>query len=188
MRAFLFAFKRDIIVNMKHPLVQLANDAVNEFVSNNKTIAPPASLPPEFLNKKAGTFVTITEHGELRGCIGTYLPTRDNVALEVIANAISAATYDPRFEPISKEDLANLSYEVYILEKPEPIKSLDELDPDKFGVIVSGTKSHRSALLLPGLEGINTVEQQLGCVTQKAGIDPTREKLIVQKFRAEKFG
>jgi AmmeMemoRadiSam system protein A len=172
---------------MKHPLAQLASTAVNKFISNNKTIDPPANLPEEFLSKRAGTFVTITEHGELRGCIGTYLPVKDNVALEVIANAISAATDDPRFEPLSEKDLAGLSYEVYILEEPVTIKSLDELDPKKFGVIVFGSKSHRSALLLPGLEGINTAKQQLGCVTRKAGIDPTREKLMIQKFRAEKF-
>ena len=144
-------------------------------------------MPPEFLNKKTGTFVTITERGELRGCIGTYLPTKDNVALEVIANAILAATDDPRFAPLTENDLAQLSYEVYVLDKPEPVKSFDELDPKKFGVIVAGSRSHRSALLLPGLEGIDTVEQQLTCVTQKAGIDPAQEKLAVQKFRAQKF-
>lgn len=172
---------------MKHPLVQLAKDAVNEFVLKNKTIEPPAYLPPEYLNEKAGTFVTITDNGALRGCIGTYLPTKNNIAQEIIANAIAAATDDPRFAPLAPSELDKLSYEVYILEKPEPVRSPNELDPKIWGVIVSGVKSRRSALLLPGLDGIDTIEQQLGCVTQKAGIDPAEEKLAVQKFRAAKF-
>jgi AmmeMemoRadiSam system protein A len=172
---------------MQHPLAKLAQEAILAYVIKGETIAPPSWIPSQYLNERAGTFVTIKKNDELRGCIGTYLPTRDNVALEVIANAISAATDDPRFEPLIKSDLANLFYEIYILEKPAPVRSLDELDPKEFGVIVSGAQSHRSALLLPGLEGIDTVEQQLGCVTQKAGIDPAKEKLVIQKFRAKKF-
>jgi len=170
-----------------HPLVSLAKSAVEAFIKDGKIISPPLDLPREYLEQKAGAFVSLHIDKELRGCIGTYMPTKENVAFEVIANAISAATDDPRFEPLTKNDLAELSYEVYILEKPEPVKSLDELDPKKFGVIVTGTRSHRSGLLLPGLKGINTVEQQLGCVTQKAGIDPAEEKLVIQKFHAEKF-
>ena len=170
-----------------HPLAALAKATVENFVESGKTAVPPADLEPRFLKEKAGVFVSIHKNGELRGCIGTYLPTKDNIALEVITNAISAATDDPRFEPLAKKDLADLSYEVYILEEPVPIKSFGELDPKKFGVIVFGSESHRSALLLPGLEGIDTIEQQLGCVARKAGIDPAREKLMVKKFRAEKF-
>jgi len=172
---------------MKHPLVKLAQQAVETYIQSGETVSPPLDFPREYSEQKAGVFVSLHIGKELRGCIGTYGPTKDNLALEVIANAILAATGDPRFNPLEQTDLVSLSYEVYVLEKPEPVKSLDELDPKIFGVIVFGTRSHRSALLLPGLEGIDTVEQQLTCVTQKAGIDPAKEKLAVQKFRAEKF-
>lgn len=168
-------------------LVKLAKFAIEAHVKNGKIIDPQADLAPEYFYKKAGVFVSIHKNNELRGCIGTYLPTKKNVAEEVIANAIEAATDDPRFNPITEKDLADLEYEVYILQPPEPVKSLDELDPKVLGVIVMGDKSHRSALLLPDLEGIDTVEQQLACVCQKAGIDPAGEKLAVQKFRAKKF-
>jgi len=170
-----------------HPLIKLAKDAVQTYIRQGKVIPVPVGFAKDFTQQKAGAFVSLHIGKELRGCIGTYLPTKDNVALEVIDNAIAAASDDPRFEPLAASDLADLSYEVYILEKPEPIKSLDELDPKKFGVIVFGAKSCRSALLLPDLEGIDTVEQQLSCVTQKAGIDPAHEALAVQKFRAQKF-
>jgi AmmeMemoRadiSam system protein A len=170
-----------------HPLAKLAKNAVETYIQSGEAVSPPLDLPREYLDKKAGAFVSLHIGKELRGCIGTSGPTKDNIALEVIANAIAAASEDPRFEPLTKKDLANLSYEVYILEKPEPVKSLDELDPKKFGVIVFGIRSRRSALLLPGLEGIDTVEQQLGCITQKAGIDPSKENLAVQKFLAQKF-
>jgi len=176
-----------LIFAFMHPLVKLAKQAVESYIQEGKIIAPPADLPLEYLQKKAAAFVSLHQNNELRGCIGTYLPTKENIAQEVIANAIAAASEDPRFNPITKEDLPNLKYEVYILEKPQLVKSIDELNPKIFGVIVSGSQSKRLALLLPDLEGIDTIEQQLNCVCQKAGIDPTREKLIVQKFRAQEF-
>ena len=170
-----------------HPLAKLAKDAVETYVRQGRRIPIPAGFENELMQRKAGAFVSLHIGEELRGCIGTYLPTKDNIALEIISNAILAATDDPRFEPLTGKDLANISYEVYILEKPEPVKLLNELNPKIFGVIVFGTESHRSALLLPELEGIDTVEQQLACVTQKAGIDPAQEKLAIQKFRAQKL-
>ena len=170
-----------------HPLAKLAKDAVETYVRQGRRIPIPAGFENELMQRKAGAFVSLHIGEELRGCIGTYLPTKDNIALEIISNAILAATDDPRFNHLAENDLARLSYEVYILEKPQTVKSLDELDPKKFGVIVFGKQSHRSALLLPDLEGIETIEQQLACVTQKAGINPAQEKLAIQKFRAQKF-
>lgn len=170
-----------------HPLVKLAQQAVENYVQNGKVIAPPVDLPLEYLQKKAGVFVSIHQNGELRGCIGTYLPTKENIALETIANAIEAAEGDPRFNPVTENDLPFLQYEVYVLEKPQPVRNISELDPKKYGVIVYGAQSHKSALLLPGLENIDTTEKQLACVCQKAGINPSFEKLILQKFRAQKF-
>jgi len=170
-----------------NPLVKLAKEAVESYIRNNKIIGPDSTLPGKYLKEKAGVFVSIHRNGKLRGCIGTYAPTKENIAREIIANAIEAATGDPRFDTVKKSDLPLLAYEVYILEKPELIDSASKLDPKVFGVIVTGNESKRTGLLLPGLEGIDTVEQQLACVCQKAGIDPNEEKTMLYRFRAEKF-
>ena len=110
-----------------HPLIDLAKQTVETFIKKGEIISLPEDLLKEFLEKKAGTFVTIMKNGELRGCIGTYLPTRENIAEEVIYNAIAAATEDYRFGPIQEEELPYLSYTVYILNEPELIKDLKEL-------------------------------------------------------------
>lgn len=171
----------------RHPLVILAKQAVETYIGKNDIIAPPDDLPKNFLNNKAGVFVTLTKDGGLRGCIGTYAGTKENIARETIANAIAAATQDPRFDRVVKGELPRLDYEVYILKAPEPVESRKELDPKLFGVIVTGKESKRSALLLPGLEGIDTVEQQLACACRKAGIDPDNEMIEVCRFTAEKY-
>ena len=185
-----------------HPLVLLAKSAVENYVREEKFISPPQDLPEEFLKRRAGTFVTIEKNGELRGCIGTYLPTRINVAEEIIHNAISAATEDYRFGPIQKEELSFLSYVVYILSYPEPVKDIKELDPKKFGIIVKtgpftfpnekevvfdGVIPYKTGLLLPDLEGVDTIEKQLSIACQKGGIDPQREKIFIYKFTVEKY-
>ncbi len=127
-----------------NPYLLLAKSAVENFIKEGKIIEIPKGLPEELsrseiaelLKKKAGTFVTIEKDGELRGCIGTYLPTRINIAEEIIRNAVAAASEDYRFGPIKPEELPYLSYTVYILSYPEPVKNLEELDPKKFGMIV----------------------------------------------------
>jgi AmmeMemoRadiSam system protein A len=183
-----------------HPLVSLAKLAIENYVKEGKITFPPENLPKEFLNKKAGTFVTIEKNGKLRGCIGTYLPTRENIAEEVIQNAIAAATEDYRFGPVEKEEFPHLSYTVYILNEPELVKDLKELDPKKYGVIVktvpisptgdvvfNGHFVPKTGLLLPDLEGVDTIEKQISIACQKAGIDPEREKFLIYRFTVEKF-
>jgi AmmeMemoRadiSam system protein A len=183
-------------------LVSLAKQAVENYIKEGKIISPPADLPEEFLKRRAGTFVTIEKNGELRGCIGTYLPTRINVAEEIIHNAIAAATEDYRFGPIREEELPYLSYTVYILSYPEPVKDIKELDSKKFGIIVKtgpfaypdqenvvfdGVIPYKTGLLLPDLEGVDTVEQQISICCQKGGIDPIREKIFIYRFTVEKY-
>jgi len=183
-----------------HPLVSLAKKTVETFIKEKKIVSPPNDLPREFLEKKAGTFVTIEKNGELRGCIGTYLPTRENIAQEVIYNAIAAATEDWRFGPVQKEELPYLSYTVYILSEPELVKDIKKLDPKKYGVIVktvpispsgdvvfNGHFIPKTGLLLPDLEGVDTIEKQIFIACQKAGIDPQREKFLIYRFTVEKF-
>ncbi len=192
-----------------NPLVNLAKQAVENYIKDNIVIIPPVDLPNEFLTRKAGTFVTIEKcassahpptRRELRGCIGTYLPTKENIAEEIIHNAIAAATEDYRFGSITIEELPYLSYTVYILSEPElaieldPVKwaspkirkiLFDRVNPKKFGIIVrSKTKC---GLSLPDLEGVDTIEKQISICCQKGGIDPSREEILIYKFTVEKY-
>jgi len=165
----------------------LAKKATETYVKEKKIILPPKNLSKELLEKRAGTFVTIEKEGKLRGCIGTYLPTKENIAKEIIQNTISAATEDYRFGEIKKEELPYLSYTVYILNPPELVKNIKELNPKKYGIIIrTADKPTRSALLLPDLEEVNTTEEQMDIVCQKGGINPAEDKLIVFRFTVEK--
>jgi hypothetical protein len=148
-------------------LTKLAIDTVWNYVKYGKKISPPEKLPSE-MQGKAGVFVSIKKHGQLRGCIGTFQPTQPNIALEIINNAISAATRDPRFPPIKENELEELTFSVDVLSPPEPVETLDELDPKRYGVIVES--GWRRGLLLPDLEGVDTVEQQISIAKRKAGI------------------
>ena len=177
------------------PYVLLAKQAVENYIKNGKVISLPKNLPDKFLNKKAGTFITITKNGQLRGCIGTYLPTKENVAQEIIHNAIVASTEDYRFGPIQEKELVKLYYEVYILDEPEQIQSFGELDPKRYGIIVKTVPENKndasfnlkSALLLPNLEGLNTAKKQFSAACQKGEINPRLEKIAIYKFGAEKY-
>ena len=184
-----------------NPLVLLAKSAVENFIEQGKIISPPDNLPKEFLSRKAGTFVTIEKKGELRGCIGTYLPTKENIAKETIQNAISAAAYDYRLKPVKKVELAELSYTVYILSEPEAVEDSSELNPKKFGVMVKsrGFSSpdaifnpapkpyQKTGILLPDLEGIDSAEKQISIACQKGGINPAIEDIEIYKFGVEKL-
>ncbi|MBI4334875.1 MAG: AmmeMemoRadiSam system protein A [Chloroflexi bacterium] len=150
-----------------HSLVKLARDTVEKYVREGKTIKP-ADLTPE-MKGKAGVFVSIKKHGELRGCIGTFEPTQRNVAEEIISNAIASATRDPRFPPVDERELEELTFSVDVLTKPVPACK-EGLDPRKYGVIVQC--GWRKGLLLPDLEGVDTVDQQVEICRCKANIGP----------------
>lgn len=165
--------------------VLLAKRTIEDYLRSGKVISPPSRIP-EVFQKKAGTFVSLHKKGRLRGCIGTYLPTQDNLANEIIKNAISAATQDPRFPPVDTSEIRDLEISVDVLSKPEPVKSQRELDPKKYGVIVS--KGWQKGLLLPDLEGVDTVEQQLEIAKQKAGLGETPvEQLEIQRFTVTRY-
>ncbi|MDD5489182.1 MAG: AmmeMemoRadiSam system protein A [Candidatus Moranbacteria bacterium] len=167
--------------------VQLAKSAIEEYVKHRKIIDIPENLPPEFYEKKGGVFVSIHQRKELRGCIGTYLPAHKNLAEEIILNAIAAGSRDNRFFPIKEEELSGLSIEASLLSKPEKISRLDELDPKKYGVIVK-CPDGRAGLLLPDLDGIDSVDQQLSIASQKGGINPDIDKNEeIYRFTVEKY-
>lgn len=166
--------------------VQLAKSAIEEYVKNGKVIPIPKNLPPEFYEKKYGVFVSIHKNKELRGCVGTYLPVHRNLAEEIISSAVAACSQDSRFSPVSVEELPNISVEVSLLSQPEKISTLKDLDPRKYGIIVKCFDG-RCGLLLPDLEGVDTVADQLSIACQKGGIDPVRDKnLKIYRFTVEK--
>ncbi|MDR2355757.1 MAG: AmmeMemoRadiSam system protein A, partial [Clostridiales Family XIII bacterium] len=150
------------------PFVRLARRNVETYVRTGKSIEPPADADPALFSQRAGVFVSIKKDGNLRGCIGTILPTERNVALEILANSVSAAARDPRFDPIVPAELEALSYSVDVLSPPEPIQSKRELDVSRYGVIV--TRGHRRGLLLPNLDGVDSVDEQISIALKKAGI------------------
>lgn len=166
-----------------HPLTKLARETVESYV-RKKEILQPDELTPE-MKEQAGVFVCIKKHGKLRGCIGTFEPTKSNVALETMANAISSASRDPRFPEIATAELSDLTYSVDVLTKPVPVKSKDELDPRRYGVIVES--GGRRGLLLPDLEGVDTVEQQIDICRQKGDIYPD-EPVKLYKFEVKRYG
>ena len=166
-------------------LPALARETIETYVRDGMAIDPPGN-PSELLRQRAACFVTIkTCQGDLRGCIGTIEPAKDTLSEELIANAINAATRDPRFPPVRDDELQNLKYSVDILTAPEPAQ-LEDLDPKNYGVIVEEENGPRRGLLLPHLEGIDTVTQQIEIASRKAGIKPgTLVKFL--RFRAERY-
>ena len=161
------------------PYVALAKAALEAYVKERKIITPPKNLPREMLEERAGVFVSIKKNGDLRGCIGTICSTTGNIAEEIIRNAISAGTGDPRFFPVREDELEELDYSVDVLKEPEPVNSIKELDAKKYGVIVSS--KGRRGLLLPDIEGVDTPEEQISIALRKAGIMPN-EKYTIERF------
>jgi len=165
-----------------HPVVKLAREAVESYVRNG-VILEPGELTPE-MRERAGVFVSLHRHGELRGCIGTFEPAEDNVAEEIIANAISSATRDPRFPPLTVSELDDLEYSVDILTEPEPVMDVSQLDHREYGVIVES--GLRRGLLLPDLPGVDSVEEQIAICRLKAGIS-SGEPAKLYRFRVRRF-
>lgn len=155
------------------PLVALARASVESIVGTGQVLPLPQGLPDELTGRRAGAFVSLHEQGQLRGCIGTIAPVRSCIAEEVIMNAVAAATEDPRFQPVRPDELDYLDYSVDVLGAPEPVDCLEELDPKRYGVIV--TRGLKRGLLLPDLEGVGSVLDQIAIAKQKAGIRPDQE-------------
>ncbi|MBQ3378874.1 MAG: AmmeMemoRadiSam system protein A [Clostridia bacterium] len=161
------------------PWVRLAWRSVESYVRTGKTIDVPNDLPWELTDTRAGAFVSIHKQGRLRGCIGTIAPTQKSLAKEIIMNAVSASSRDPRFAPIRPDELSLLEISVDVLGEPEDISSQAQLDPARYGVIV--TKGGRRGLLLPALDGVDSVEEQVAIARRKAGIGPN-ETVALQRF------
>lgn len=164
---------------------ELAKLTVEKYIKEGKKPSAPVSLVGVDI-LKAGTFVSIkTSNGDLRGCIGTIFPTKNTVMEEIIHNAVAASTQDPRFNPIQRFELKDLVYSVDVLHPPEDIKALTELDPELYGIIIA-SQSGGQALLLPALEGIETVDDQVAICMRKAGI-ASHEPISISRFKVDRY-
>lgn len=148
--------------------VKLARASVESWVRDRRVLPLPADLPAELRARRAGAFVSIHKNGQLRGCIGTISAAEDCLGQEIIQNAVSASSRDPRFSPITPDELKYLEISVDVLGDAEPIDSPDKLDAKRYGVIV--TRGRKRGLLLPDLDGVDTVEEQIRIAKKKAGI------------------
>jgi|SRR5215204_192648 len=174
------------LVAVENRIPALARTAVEIYVLKRRVIQPAQSLRTSLLNRQSACFVCIKTLGrELRGCIGTVEPEKSTLAEEVIANAIQAATRDPRFKPLSGNELSSLRYSVDVLGRLEPA-GFEDLDPSVFGVVVTDISGSRRGLLLPAIESITTASQQVGVAARKAGIEAD-EPLKLYRFRTHRF-
>jgi AmmeMemoRadiSam system protein A len=167
------------IRNREDSYVKLARKSLEYYIKHGKYMTILENIDNSILKTRKGVFVSIKKEGMLRGCIGTIEPTEQNTGLEIIKNAVSAGLRDPRFDPVEEEELNSLVYSVDILSDPEPISSESQLDTRRYGVIV--TKGHRRGLLLPNLEGVDTVEEQVSIALRKAGIKEA-EDYTMERF------
>jgi len=166
----------------QHPIVRIAREAVEQYVRDGTVLRPDATSPE--LTERAGVFVSLHRRGRLRGCIGTFDATRANVAEEIVSSAISAATHDPRFPPVAEKELDSLEYHVDVLTRPEPVEDESHLDAKRYGIIVES--GWRRGLLLPDLDGVDTVAQQIEICRMKAGIEPD-EPIRLYRFAVKRY-
>ena len=159
--------------------MRLARETIETYVRTGRKGEMPKKLPEEMYTQRAGVFVSIKKEGQLRGCIGTIQPVQPSIAEEIAENAVSASVKDPRFSPIEPEELEKLVISVDVLGDTEKIGSEDMLDVRRYGVVV--TKGYRRGLLLPNLDGIDTVEEQVRIAKQKAGIGE-QEEVELERF------
>ena len=166
-----------------NPYVKLARESLNHYYSSGHLMSKPTDLPKELSKEKGGVFVSLKKFNNLRGCIGTYLPTTDSIAEEIIKNSVQAATHDPRFPRLTEDELNDIEISVDVLTRPHKTTK-EELDPKEYGVIV--TQGHKRGLLLPNLEGVDTVDYQLQIACEKAGISPN-EEYEIERFQVTRY-
>jgi AmmeMemoRadiSam system protein A len=168
----------------KDPLVALARQAIESYVLEGAIVQTPLPVGGEL--SRAGAFVSLhLPDGSLRGCMGTTEPQMGSVEEEIVTNAITAATGDPRFYAVTPKELPDLDISVDVLGPAEPVQGLDEMDPMRYGMIIR-TLDGRRALLLPDLEGVETAEQQLRITCRKGSIDPDEDQYQMYRFQVER--
>lgn len=161
-----------------NPYVKLARESLIHYLVYGDYMDVPSYVTNEMRELKRGVFVSLKKEERLRGCIGTVFPTTDNIAKEIIRNAVEAGVNDPRFRPITEEELEDIEFSVDVLTKPQT-SLVEDLDPKKYGVIVKS--GFKLGLLLPDLEGVDTVQQQLNIALEKGKISPD-ENYTIERF------
>lgn len=171
-----------------NPYTDLARASLEHYLKHQTLLAVPDDLPDEFYKQKRGTFVSWHDKDMgLRGCIGTFMPTTQNIAEEIIDNAVQSGVHDPRFFPIGHDELNNLTCKVDVLSDLEYIQNMErDLNPRKYGVYIT-TPDGRSGILLPDLEGVDTIYQQVGIACQKGDIDPQNDDISVRRFTVDRY-
>jgi AmmeMemoRadiSam system protein A len=163
------------------PHAALARRAIEQYVRDGRLIEPPFEPP---FDEPAAAFVSLHRGADLRGCIGSIIPGADTLGEEIVTMAVQAATKDPRFPPLTAEELDDLEISVDVLSAPESVDGIEHLDPSVYGVIV--TSGFRRGLLLPDLDGVDDVRTQVDIARRKAGIGPD-EPASLERFRVERF-
>jgi len=173
--------------------ISIAKKSIGQFVNTGKIYKIPDNISNELVNNKAGVFVSIhrkpkkgKKEGELRGCIGTFEPTKKNIAQEIIDNAISACSRDYRFSPITKAEFDDLDISVDVLSGPELVEDISTLDPKVYGILLRSRDDSRSGLLLPDLEGVVTIHDQIAITLNKAGLSP-KDPIDIYRFTVTRY-
>ena len=168
----------------ENPFVRLAKDNLTHFINTGSPITNiPSYVLDEMKEQEKGVFVTLYKNDSLRGCIGTIFPATDSIYEEIIRNSIQAGMYDPRFSSVEKHELEQIQFSVDILDSPEPA-SIEDLDPMQYGIILSS--ANKKALLLPNLDGVDTVEKQVQITKDKAGIREN-EEFLIERFKVTRY-
>jgi len=167
----------------QHPYISLAQDSIHHYLIHREKLSCPHPLSQD-LRSRSGAFVSIKKLKQLRGCIGTLEPCEPNLAMEIIENAFKAALHDPRFSPVTTEELQELTYSIDVVRPLEKISTLEDLNPDIYGLVVKS--NGKQGVLLPDLEGVNSTEEQIQICRAKGKI-PEDEPIEMYRFKVERF-
>ncbi len=168
---------------LQHPYVSLAQESIHHYLNYSEKLSCPNPLSKD-LESRSGAFVSIKKLKQLRGCIGTLEPCEPNLAMEIIENALKAALHDPRFSPVTPEELQDLTYSIDVVRPLEKISDVSELDPDIYGLVVRN--NGKQGVLLPDLEGVNSTEEQIQICRAKGKI-PGDEPVEMYRFKVDRF-
>jgi len=168
---------------LQHPYISLAQESIHHYLNCREKLSCPDPLSKD-LTSRSGAFVSIKKMKQLRGCIGTLEPREPNLAMEIIENALKAALHDPRFSPVTTEELQDLTYSIDVVRPLEKISYESELDPSVYGLVVRS--KGKQGVLLPDLEGVNSTEEQIQICRAKGKI-PDAEPIEMYRFRVERF-
>lgn len=189
--------RRKELIEAESEIIKLVRAAVTLWINEGKKLdfdsyaednIETAELLERLKNQRTGVFVSIVKNNRPRGSMGTINPVADNIAEEIIRNSIEASMYDPQFVPVRPEEIDELNFEVNVLDPPERVDDISELDPEKYGVIVE--QGLKRGVVLPGIREIKTAEEQLELAKERAGINEITDSwdpMLISRFTVEAF-